>query len=268
MKPFLRWAGSKHKLLPQIIPHIPHRYGRYYEPFLGAGALFFALAPRRATLSDVSSELIATWQSVRDSADWICSYLEDKIPDRELYYLIRENRSEEILERAGEFLYLNKTCWNGLYRVNSSGKFNVPFGAPKSNFIYDERNLRDCSKALGGSSISVRNCDFSTAARTVRSRDLVFFDPPYVTRHNMNGFRDYNEVLFSWEDQIRLAKTARKLAERGANVFVTNADHDEVRNLYPNFSYVKLTRSSTLASDAKKRGVASEALFFHRSSSS
>ena len=147
-RPFLRWAGSKQKLLSVLLPLVPKQFGHYYEPFLGAGALFFGISPTHATLSDTSRELIDTWKAVRDHPNYLCDYLAPLRPSKELFYRIRDNRSTNFPARAGEFLYLNKTCWNGLYRVNSKGDFNVPFGAPKTDFIFDRGNLLACAKIL------------------------------------------------------------------------------------------------------------------------
>jgi len=261
-RPFLRWAGSKQGLLNQLRPLIPKTYGRYYEPFLGSAALFFALKPTRATLADASKELIGTYQSVRDNVDQLIDYLTPMKPSKEIFYRIRSDRAEEYPERAGEFLYLNKTCWNGLYRVNAKGEFNVPYGSPQSDFIFDKENLIECSRILRSRGVSIRNTDFEIALRTVKSGDLVFLDPPYVTKHNYNGFRDWNERLFSWADQERLALVARRLADKGAHVIVSNADHADVVALYDGFKRSSLYRTSTLASNAAKRGRVTEALFY------
>ncbi|MBZ9676099.1 DNA adenine methylase [Mesorhizobium sp. ES1-1] len=260
-RPFLRWAGSKQRLLAQIIPLIPKSFGRYYEPFLGSGALFFALEPDRATLSDVSTELVETWRSVRDHCKDLCDYLDPLKPSKELFYQIRSGRSSEYPRRAGEFLYLNKTCWNGLYRVNGKGEFNVPYGAPQSDFIFDRANLIRCSRLISKKNISILNVDFRVSLKSVREGDLVFLDPPYVTKHNFNGFRDWNEQLFSWADQERLAATAKRLADKGAYVVVSNADHPDVAELYTGFTRSSLERASTLASNAARRGRVTEALF-------
>lgn len=260
-RPFLRWAGSKQSLLGQLLPLLPAKYGRYYEPFLGSGALFFALKPERATLTDYSKELISTWTSVRDDPDFLLDYLLPLKPSKEIFYDIRSARAETYPERAAEFLYLNKTCWNGLYRVNAKGEFNVPYGAPQSDFIVDPENLRACAKLLKRPGISIRPSDFEAALRSVREGDLVFLDPPYVTKHNYNGFRDWNERLFRWSDQERLAVVAKRLADRGAYVIVSNADHPDVIALFEGFQTSSLERSSTLASNPAKRGRVTEALF-------
>ena len=182
--------------------------------------------------------------------------------NREFFYQVRSNRSSGRYKRAAEFIYLNKTCWNGLYRVNSSGEFNVPYGLPKTDFIVDHMNFRACAAALTDANVEVRCCDFEVALEAVQAGDLVFLDPPYVTRHNNNGFVDYNEQLFSWADQLRLAKAAHKLVERGAHVLVANALHSDVVDLYDGFNLLPINRSSTLASNPTKRSRVSEALLW------
>lgn len=257
-RPFLRWVGSKQALLRYICPVLPSEFGRYYEPFLGGGALFFHLLPEEASLSDRSEELIDVWVAVRDHIDEIVEYLRPLKPDKELYYKIREGRSTNPVIRSAEFLYLNKTCWNGLYRVNSKGKFNVPFGRPRTDFIFDEENLRECSKALSRKSVDISVSDFCESTKNAKEGDFVYFDPPYVTKHNNNGFRDWNEVLFSWKDQVRLADEAKRLADIGVFVLVSNADHQDIRDLYTGFSLRSFSRSSTLSSSPKFRGSVGE----------
>lgn len=259
-RPFLRWAGSKQAILPRISQVLPSTFENYYEPFLGAGALFFFLKPKKAVLSDASAELIEVWKVVRSNVDDIIRYLSPLKPNRDLFYSIRENRSKDNIIRAGEFLYLNKTCWNGLYRVNAQGKFNVPYGSPRTNFIFDEKNLKACAEALTHEQIQIKCGDFTEATKDAVPGDLVYFDPPYVTTHNNNGFRDWNEKLFRWEDQIRLAKEAERLRLLGAKIIVSNANHGDVVALYPEFNRIEFERPSTLSSSPKFRGSVGEVL--------
>ena len=259
-RPFVRWAGSKQKLLPHIAKVIPRRFGTYHEPFLGSGALFFLLQPKRAMLNDSCADLILTYEAVRDSVHGVIKHFSGMKQNQRAYYRIRESRSAGRLKYAAEFIYLNKTCWNGLYRVNSDGKFNVPYGRPRSSHIYDKENLLACSKPLANRHVRLRHGDFEKALSTVKANDFVFLDPPYVTRHNNNGFVDYNERLFSWDDQKRLAKIAKKLSDKGAAVVVCNANHSEIIQLYKGFDATKVTRSSTLASSPEYRGVVSEVI--------
>lgn len=259
-RPFLRWAGSKRWLLRHLIPLLPPRFGTYWEPFLGSGALFFLLRPNRAVLSDKCEQLMQTYAAVRENASRLISYLRPLRPNRELFYAMRQRPGRGRIKRAAEFLYLNKTCWNGLFRVNSEGHFNVPYGRPKSDVLLDFDNLAACSKTLDKPGIKLHSCDFEIALRAVKPGDLVYLDPPYVTRHDNNGFVDYNETLFSWNDQERLAALAHDLVKAGAYVIVTNANHRDVIRLYPGFHRRIRARISTLASDTRRRGRVHEAI--------
>jgi DNA adenine methylase len=260
--PFLSWAGSKRYILKYIVDLLPGSFNTYREPFLGSGALFFLLRPKRAVISDTCDELIDTFTAIRDNVDAVINYLRPWKPRKRLFYQIRQHRSRGSFKRAAEFIYLNKSCWNGLYRVNSEGIFNVPYGSPKSDFIADFDNLRECARALRGPEVNLVACDFEKAIAETHRGDLVYLDPPYVTGHSDNGFIEYNEVIFSWADQLRLAKAARRLAANGAHVIVSNADYDRILDLYPGFSIKHFDRSSTLASDVTKRRVVSEVLLF------
>jgi DNA adenine methylase len=262
--PFLKWAGSKQKLLHHFENILPTSFGRYFEPFLGSAAMFFHLAPTEAVLSDRSTELISTYEAVRDSTETIVKYLAPLKPNKTIYYRIRNNRSSGKVKRAAEFIYLNKSCWNGLYRVNSRGEFNVPYGDPKSDHIFNRNKLRACASLLSQKGVSLRSGDFEDTVSTCGAGDLVFFDPPYVLKHNNNGFRDWNEVLFSWQDQIRLAALAKKLADSGATVIVSNAYHEEIFKLYPKFEIKEVARKTTLASSSNFRGSTTEAIIYRR----
>jgi DNA adenine methylase len=204
VRPFLRWAGSKRRVLRYLAPYIPKTWNRYYEPFLGGGALFFSLAPGEAEISDSSPDLIRTYLSVRKYPEKILDFLRPLRPDRETFDRIKWKRCRSEVEAAGAFIFLNKACWNGLYRVNSDGIFNVPYGWPKTDFVVDEENFRLSSAQLRRRGVRIRQQDFEEIESRVGSGDFVFFDPPYVTTHNINGFADWNERLFSWSDQLRL----------------------------------------------------------------
>ncbi|MEY9260035.1 DNA adenine methylase [Brevibacterium epidermidis] len=261
-RPFLRWAGSKQRLLRQILPYIPTEYsGNYYEPFLGAGALFFLLEPEKAVLSDTCEPLIETYEAVRNSpSDVIRSLGNMDVLNKQQYYEIRDKSYLESADRAARFIYLNRAAWNGLYRVNNKGKFNVPYGRPRSANLVDADNLSSCSKILASASVSV--ADFENSVMDAKSGDLVYFDPPYVTGHNNNGFVDYNEKLFSWEDQQRLARLASELKASGVHVVVSNANHPSILSLYPSFRQAIISRRSALASDVAKRKSVTEVVFY------
>jgi len=263
--PFLKWAGSKRYILKHIIGAFPQSFNTYREPFLGGGSLFFFLKPEKAILSDTNEDLINTYLAIRHNVDSVFDYISLLKPNKTTYYKIREKRSKGKLKRAAEFIYINKTCWNGLYRVNSKGVFNVPYGSPKNNYIADIDNLRKCSNLLNKETIELRTCDFEEALTGTKQGDLVYLDPPYVTGHSNNGFVEYNEKIFSWADQIRLAKVAKKLSSIGAHVLVSNANHTQVLELYKGFDKIQIDRNSTLAGDINKRGKVSEVLLFSSS---
>jgi DNA adenine methylase len=263
-RPFLRWAGSKRWLLPHLVPLLPRTFRTYREPFLGSAALFFLLQPERAVLGDTCRELVETFEAVRDNSAAILRYLHPLKPGKKRFYEIRKRRSSGRFQRAAEFIYLNKTCWNGLYRVNSSGAFNVPYGKPKADGIVDDENLRSCAELLAQPGVELKTCDFNELLVDVEEGDLVYLDPPYVTGHSNNGFIDYNEKLFAWEDQVRLAKAAAELDRRGAYVVVTNAEHADVLKLYEGFDVVVVGRRSTLAGDVSARRPVREVIIYNQ----
>ena len=236
----------------------------YYEPFLGSGALFFLLRPKQAVLSDSCGPLVATYDAVKRNPSAVCRYLSPLRSNRTTYYRIRSGTSTAFFKSAAHFIYLNRNCWNGLYRVNSSGGFNVPFGAPKTQQPIDKENIRACAESLTVPGVTLKCSDFYDSAKHARAGDFVFLDPPYVTCHNDNGFIDYNEVLFSWSDQVRLARLAFDLAAQGTHVIICNADHGDVRKLYRGFGYRRLHRHSTLASRSSARSRVSEMVFYSK----
>jgi DNA adenine methylase len=268
-RPIVRWAGSKQRLLNDLVPVLPTRYGRYYEPFAGSAALFFLLQPSRATLGDSCAPLVATYKAIASDPQGVAAVLKELDPlNRDQYYAVRAHTPCDPVEAAARFLYLNRSCWNGLYRVNSQGIFNVPYGAPKTANLPGLEWLTSCAKVLGASDVTLRVGDFASTVRGARAGDLVFFDPPYVTGHNNNGFVDYNEVLFSWSDQIRLASLAEQLKVRGVNVVITNAMHGEICDLYKGFEIRPIDRYSTLANNKEYRRPVTEALIFTRNQES
>lgn len=262
IRPFLRWAGSKRLLLKHLVPFIPDAWNKYYEPFLGGGSMFFFLGPKCAEVSDASLPLIRTYRAVRSYSKDVLKTLRPLKPTKKNFGEWRSYTPRGPVGQAAQFIFLNKSCWNGLYRVNSDGIFNVPYGWPKTDFIINEENLMRCSRQLRRRSIAIKHQDFGAIEARVKEGDFVFLDPPYVTSHNMNGFVDWNEALFSWDDQVRLAAMARGFVERGANVLITNADHKDVQLLYRGFGCSQFVRASTLASDVARRGRTSEAIFF------
>lgn len=264
-RPFLRWPGSKRHLLPHLASVLPQKFRAYHEPFLGSAALFFLLQPKNAFLADTIPDLITSYRAVRDHPSQVLQRL-SRIPlSSAAYYRIRRSTSNESVRIATRFIYLNKTCWNGVYRVNSSGIFNVPYGSPQTKPLVDPKNLHACSRLLRSRGVKLRVADFASVLDRAESGDLVYLDPPYVAAHSNNGFRDYNETLFSWADQERLAQTAATLLARRVHVIVTNADHPSIRSLYPDFRGHAIRRSSTLAADPSRRGPTTELILIPKS---
>jgi DNA adenine methylase len=256
-EPFLKWAGGKRQLLDQILPHIPSppNGARYFEPFLGGGAVFFALQHKHSFLSDSNPELIETFQAVRDNVESVIDALCLLPYSKNSYYEVRDSKPSGAVERAARFIYLNKTCFNGLYRVNLKGEFNVPFGQHGPNVeICNRSQLRNASRALKAANIET--ADFESAVQKARPGDVVYFDPPYYVAHNSNGFIEYNAKVFSWEDQRRLARVALILVNSGISVIVSNADHPLIIESYVGssaFNAVRVHRWTTIAGKATKR---------------
>ncbi len=240
-KPFLKWAGGKTILLAELLAAAPKRIGTYYEPFLGGGALFFALQHEarfhRAMLSDSNRELINAYTQVRDNVDALIRALRvhqrkyRTAADRaKYYYAIRAKRRTCSLGGAANLIFLNKTCFNGLYRVNSKGRFNVPHGRYDNPTICDEANLRTASAALQGVELTV--ADFAVATASAGAEDFVYFDPPYVPLSATASFTSYTAKDFDMDEQARLAETAEKLACQGSRVVLSNSGHPDVTRMY------------------------------------
>lgn len=259
--PFLRWAGSKRWLLPSLRDIIPSDFGTYYEPFLGSGAVFFGLADgHSANLSDTISPLISCYETVRDEPATVAALASGWNTDAESYYAVRAaDYRDDPIRGAARFIYLNKLCFNGLYRENQSGRFNVPYGRPKSTNVADANQLLAVANRLT-SGVQLKVCDFEIALSACDAGDLVYLDPPYVSGHRSNGFVDYNAKIFSWEDQRRLASVFRDLDSRGVFVIQSNADHPTVRALYEGYESRTVFRYSSMAARADKRGNSNELL--------
>lgn len=257
LPPFLKWAGGKRWFVQRYGSLFPRTFRRYFEPFLGGGAVYFYLRPEKAILGDVNPELIAAYRAIRD--DWsavkrslayhqrVHSQLSDAY-----YYQVRDKSPTTLVQRASRMIYLNRTCFNGIYRVNKSGKFNVPRGT-KDAVLMDTDDFKSMSELLATAQLRVT--DFESLIDEADEDDLVFADPPYTVRHNFNGFIKYNEILFSWSDQERLALALQRAAARGAKIVATNANHNSVRRLYSawEFSTQSVSRFSQISADGDSR---------------
>ena len=261
-KPFLKWPGGKRWLVPLIREMLDGRpLNRYYEPFLGGGAVFFAIQPKSATLSDVNNELITTYKQVKRVPELLIEMLKNIPVTKESYLEVRASEPSDPIEVAVRFLYLNRTAFGGVYRVNQQGRFNVPYGGgqrtPKP--LWKHQLLEQASYALRRASI--QHCDFDRSLASASKGDVVYCDPTYTVMHNNNGFIRYNENNFSWEDQIRLANTCREAANRGSLVLVSNAHHAEVAALYPDAERITVNRRSLISPVVTARVGTQEDLF-------
>lgn len=251
--PFLKWAGGK-RWLTAYIDLFPKSFNRYYEPFLGSGAVFFSLRPKKATLADINHELIDCYAAVRDEWQKVYDLLKQhhKKHSKEYYYHIRKTKLTASSEKAARFIYLNRTCWNALYRVNLKGEFNVPIGT-KTNVVLDTDDFESVSCLLEGTVLTTH--DFEETTDQANAGDFIFADPPYTVKHNFNGFVKYNETMFRWEDQMRLSECLIRAGKRGCFIFLTNANHPSIVNLYENnFDLTPLKRSNTIAASSSNRG--------------
>lgn len=261
-KPFLRWAGGKRWLIKHIGSINSQKINNYYEPFLGGGSVFFNLTNfKNANLSDLNSDLIDTYTSLKTNVELVIKKLRTFKNTEDFYYKIRETSFENIYENAAKFIYLNKTSFNGIYRVNHNGKFNVPYGFRNKNIdIVDAINLIRVSKKLQNAIIKCQ--DFEQTLSSVKKGDLVFLDPPYTVAHENNGFIQYNQKIFSIDDQKRLSAFVEMIKKKNAFYILTNAKHKAILEIYKNIDKpIVLTRSSTVGGIGARREDFNEYIF-------
>ncbi len=260
-EPFLKWAGGKRMLLSQMSEHLPKSFGAYVEPFLGGGALFFHLAPKRAIIADLNEELINTYRAVRDRPAQVISALKQHVYDKDYYYKVRAENPEglPLVQQAARMIYLNRVGFNGLYRVNSRGEFNVPFGRYTNPKIVNEKNIYACSDALKG--VILENLPFQQFPWEFLQRgDFVYFDPPYVPLTKTSNFTDYTKAGFGPKEQEELAEIYRKLDAAHVNVMLSNSGSDCVKELFKGFKIVECFAPRFINSKAAKRGAVREYL--------
>jgi DNA adenine methylase len=264
--PFLKWAGGKSQLLKEIAPIIPSHFENYFEPFLGGAALLFHLLGQRPTLkaviSDSNSELVNCYLSVQSNVEEVIEALKKHRNDKHYYYKIRSQDTKRLLpaERAARLIYLNKTCFNGLYRVNRSGQFNVPFGKYKNPRIVDEEKLRSVSRILRRARIDIDCLDFEAALKRARAGDFVYLDPPYQPLSSTSNFTSYTKSSFDEAAQIRLCQTFESLDARGVFVLLSNSDCELVRKLYGEYRVHEVTATRAINCNGNGRGRIGELL--------
>lgn len=250
--PFLKWPGGKRWFVANHCHLLPKTFNRYIEPFLGAGAVYFHLRPQAATLGDTNVELITTYQVVKDDWKGLTELLAQHQSRhcKAYYYKIRASTLTSPLESAARVIYLNRTCFNGIYRVNKQGQFNVPIGT-KDRVLLETDAFDAISGLLANTQLMAS--DFQPLIDRAMEGDLIFADPPYTVSHNLNGFIKYNERLFSWKDQERLARSLAEARDRGALVVATNANHPSLRALYAKYDFQIETVSRFSSISAKPR---------------
>ena len=259
--PFLKWAGGKRWLLMSYPGLFPRKYKRYLEPFVGGASIFFGMKPKKAILSDANARLIECYTQMRDDTSKLRQLMErhHKLHCDEYYYAVRSKKFRSPTSRAAQFLYLNRTCWNGLYRVNLKGELNVPRGT-KNSVVLEGENFDNYAAGLEGAELYC--CDFEETLAKARRGDFVFVDPPYTVKHNYNGFKKYNEKIFSWDDQIRLRDAVVAAGRRGVLILVCNAYHSDVLELYEGVGENhSVERKSLIAGEPVYRAGTSEATF-------
>ena len=284
--PFVKWAGGKTQLLPKIRKHYPHRIKKYCEPFVGGGAVLFDVLqkchPEEILINDINAELINTYSQIKNNCDNLVEHLSELQQNyksqtleenktffyekRLRYNELKINRNDaENLEKAALFIFLNKTCFNGLYRVNKRGEFNVPFNNAKNPQICDNENIKACSELL--QNVQMKTSDYSCCKDFIDNETFVYLDPPYRPLTQTAAFTSYSENQFSEKDQIELGKFITEISTKGAKVLASNSDPKNTNEndnffdeLYSNFSIERIRASRMINSNAKKRGAISELL--------
>ncbi len=268
-KPFVKWAGGKRQIIDKLKRYVPDEFDTYYEPFIGGGALLFELSPRRAVINDSNDELMNVYSVLCDEEKFkkMCSVLNhyEKEHCEEFYYDIRnKDRNKNAYKRLSDYtraartIYLNKACFNGLYRVNSKNEFNVPFGKKERVNTYDGGNLITVSNYLTMNDVEILSVDFEESVKDAKKGDFIYFDPPYDSE--TSTFNSYTEDGFGKDEQIRLAKVFKELDSRGCYVMLSNHNTSLINDLYKNFNIHVIEAKRNINSNGKKRGKVKEVI--------
>ncbi|MBF1701083.1 MAG: DNA adenine methylase [Streptococcus sanguinis] len=266
LQPFTKWTGGKRQLLGELRSYMPETYGRYFEPFVGGGALFFDLAPEKAVINDFNEELINAYRQIKNNpAELINLLIKHKENNSKDYYLElrsadRDGRISRMtgVERAARILYMLRVDFNGLYRVNSKNQFNVPYGRYKNPKIVDVDLLYQISEYLNENDIEILQTDFAEAVKDAQTGDFVYFDPPYIPLNETSSFTSYTHEGFSYEEQVRLRDTFKELTERGVYAMLSNSSSPLVEELYKDFNIYFVEAQRTNGAKSSSRGKISE----------
>ncbi len=257
-QPFLKWAGGKTQLLDELLRRMPKDYNVYFEPFIGGGALYFAVSPKTAVIADINDDLVNAYNVVRDQPEELIEALKSYVNDKDFFYEVRAQDPYSLapLERAARLIYLNRTCFNGLYRVNKSGQFNVPFAGYKNPNIVQAERLLAASNTL--SDTKVFNASFEKVLVNAKAGDFIYLDPPYYPKDVYSDFKRYNKEQFYKNDHERLAELYNELSDRGCYVMLSNSDTPFTRELYKKWRVDTVYAKRMINSDSSKRGAVTE----------
>ena len=269
VKPFVKWAGGKRQLVPTILAnYLPKNYNlqTYYEPFIGGGALLFSLQPKKAVINDSNAELINCYRIIKNSLDELIEDLKNHKNNEYYYYDIRDwdreknFKSKTEVQRASRIIFLNKTCYNGLFRVNSQGQFNVPFGKYKNPNILDIAVLKAVNKYLNENQVRILNSDFQEAVKDAKRGDFIYLDPPYDPVSETASFTGYDVNGFNKQEQRRLKEVFDDLNSRGCHILLSNAYTEFIEDLYKDYLHTKISAIRAINCNGKKRGKVDEIL--------
>lgn len=270
VSPVLKWVGGKRQLIDEIMPRIPS-HTKYVEPFVGGAAILFELQPHKAIINDSNAELINVYNMIKEKPDELIKKLmiHESNNSEDYYYSIRELDRDKTynnlsaLDKAARIIYLNKTCYNGLFRVNSAGEFNTPYGKYKNPNIVNSTTIKEVSLYLNENEITILNLDFKEAIKNLRKDCFVYFDPPYVPISSSSSFTGYTEGGFSLKNQKELKIICDGFTKRGIKFMQSNSDSPFVRELYRNYTIVSVKARRSINSDAGKRGGVGEVLIMN-----
>lgn len=266
--PFTKWTGGKRQLLPHLIKNLPNKFNRYFEPFVGGGALFFKLQPKNSVINDLNSELITTYKVIKDEIEELINLLKihKELNSKEYYLKIRNmDREKNITEynnvkRVARFIYMLRVNFNGIYRVNSKNQFNVPYGKYLNPKILDEELLRKISHFLNENNTLILNTDFENSLLEAKKGDLVYLDPPYIPISKTSSFTSYTREGFNYDEQLRLKKLVDKLTKKEVFVMQSNSYSEITKELYKNYNIKEVLASRMINSKVENRGKIKEVI--------
>ncbi len=265
--PVVKWAGGKRQILDQITKYIPKAFSTYFEPFLGGGAVLFKVQPEKAVVNDIGSELMNIYQVIKDNVEELIEDLKKHQNNKDYFYELRRQDRDRMkydrlspVEKASRMIYLNKTCYNGLFRVNKAGEFNTPFGNYKKPDIVNESTLRAVSRYFNKAHIIITCQDFEHALKGAKRGDFVYLDPPYDPLSDTAGFTGYDKNGFDRDEQIRLKKACDELNKKGVKFILSNSATEFIKDLYHNYRIEVIQAKRAINSKADKRGEIDEVL--------